>query len=68
MTPEQQFEHVDTKLSIHLGDARGLWADASDKVRLEIIKSVIWTAPDMEEFSRKVLHLLESRSFRESLD
>jgi len=68
MTPEQHIKHLNTKLNVSIGDARGLWADANKKHRLEIIKSVIWTAPDMEEFCQEVIKLLESREFRESLD
>lgn len=60
--------HNDTKITVSLEDLRSIWTDASDRTRLEILKSIIWTAPDMHRFYEKSMKILNSDSFRDSLD
>ena len=61
-------EHYDTKIVCRLGDLSGLWVNLNDKQRIEIIKSIIWTAPDMHSFRDKVLKTIASEKFEETLD
>lgn len=44
------------------------WSHLSDKQRLEMISSLIWTAPDMYNFHSKVEKLITSDKFKETLD
>lgn len=57
-----------TKTIIELGDLRNLWSEANDATRLEIIKSVIWTAPDIRKFLEKTLKVLNSEGFQYTID
>ena len=61
-------KHLDTKFTFRLGDLSCLWTDFSDKQRIEIIKSIIWTAPDMHTFREKVLKTIGAEKFEETLD
>ncbi len=62
------FVKEETKLTLNMYDIRFLWSDQSDSTRLEIIKSIIYTAPDMHKFAGKVNKLVNSNKFKESLD
>ena len=61
-------KHCNTKITTDIESMRGLWKDATDNQRLEIIKSVIWTAPNMEQFYDKVLKTLDREKFGQTLD
>jgi hypothetical protein len=61
-------KHCCTKLNIDIEGMRGLWSEVTDKQRMEIIKSVIWCAPDMQTFYRKVLKELDPKKFEITLD
>ena len=61
-------KHLDTKISVMLGDMRVLWYDVNDNTRLEILKSLIWTAPDNHKFYEKALKMLKSDKFQNTLD
>jgi len=61
-------KHCNTKITITLEDMRSLWHEANDNQRLEMIKSIIWTAPDMHTFYQKVLKELDPKKFEETLD
>ena len=61
-------KHCGFKLRLTIEDVRGIWSEADDKVRLEILKSLIWTAPDSRGFSEKALKLLSSPKFWEDVD
>jgi len=60
--------HCNLKVPLRLEDMRGLWSEVGDKVRLEILKSVIWTAPDCRGFYLKAMKILNSEKFREAID
>jgi len=68
MNSKEAEKHCNTKITVVLDDMRGLWIQSTDKQRLEIIKSVIWTAPDMQSFYKKVLKELDPSTFEETLD
>jgi hypothetical protein len=51
-----------------IGSLNHGWANLSDSARLEMIKSLIWTAPDMHSFNDKVEKLVSSCRFKETLD
>ena len=61
-------KHCNTKIVVSIEDLRGLWADTSDNARLEILKSLIWTAPNNHEFHKKAIKVITSDSFKETLD
>ncbi len=52
-------KHNKTKLTTNLEDLRCLWADWSNAQRLEVIKSLIWTAPDQYDFKIKLLETID---------
>jgi len=51
-----------------IGDVRSLFSEATDDQRLELIKSIIWTAPDMYKFHKKAEKMIKSNEFQETLD
>lgn len=61
-------KHCDLKIPVRLEDARALWADLPDSKRLEVLKSVIWTATDMHGFYQKARKLINSQAFQDTLD
>lgn len=52
--------HLDTKFTFSLGDLNILFSDLSYKQRLELIKSLIYTAPDMHVMKEKVRRSLDN--------
>ncbi len=65
MDPEK---HCNTKLTYTLDGIRGIWSDLPDKQRMEVLKSIIWSASNMHDFYGKAMKVLGSEEFRESLD
>lgn len=65
MSPEK---HCALNLNLTLDTVRVLWADLDDKRRMEVLKSVIWTAPDMHAFHAKALKVLAHPNFLNSLN
>ena len=61
-------KHCNMKVPLRIKDVRSIWSEASEKVRMEILKSVIWTSPDNHGFYAKVMKTLNSDRFRETLD
>lgn len=61
-------KHANTKINLILDDVSGIWASSSDKVRLEIIKSIVYTADNQRNFREKVVKMLESELFKNTLD
>lgn len=61
-------EHCNLIIPITLEDMRSLWANLDDEYRMEIIKSVIWTACDMHEFHEKVCKEIACEKFKDTLD
>jgi hypothetical protein len=61
-------KHCATKVTVRIDDMRSLWSDTSDNVRMEILKSVIWTSQDNHGFYEKAMKVLNSEQFRETLD
>jgi hypothetical protein len=47
---------------------RSLFTELSDDQRMELVKSVIWTAPDMHTFYKKVEKMVSSNEFQRTLD
>lgn len=62
-------KHCLTKVTITLEKLCGLWEGASvtDKQRLEMIKSVIWTSNNAHSFFQKAKKLVNSKKFKETL-
>jgi len=60
--------HNNTRVPLRIEDLRSIWIGANDAARLEILKSVIWTAPDNQGFYAKALKTLTSGRFIETLD
>ncbi len=60
--------HLETKFTLKLEDLQGIWAEATDKQRMELIKSIIWTAPSMHGFYAKVKKEILAEKFEETLD
>lgn len=58
------------KQTVHvtLDVARGLWHELPEKKRLEVLRSVIYLAPDARGFYEKVLRMLQSTAFEETID
>jgi len=63
-------EHLSTPLSFsgEIYDFSHFWAKWSKKQRMEVIKSLIYTAPDSYSFHQKVVKTLTSEAFKETLD
>ncbi len=61
-------KHCRTRMVYSLDTVRSLWADLPDRQRMEVLKSVIWTAPDMHTFHAKAVRVLSSNQFKETLD
>ena len=49
-------------------DIRSLFSGLTDDQRLELIKSIVWTAPDMYKFHKKAEKMIKSNEFQETLD
>ena len=56
------------KISCEIGTLGYLLDDVSDKARLEIIKMIILTAPNAQEFYDKTMLEINSLKFKESID
>lgn len=67
MTNETE-KHNNTKITISMRDMSYLWYDLSDNVRMEMVKSIIWTAPDSHTFYGKLMWCLNSEKFQSSID
>lgn len=61
-------KHNNTMLKFRLETFRQLFEDLNDKQRMELIKSLIWTSPDMHLFHYKAVQTLSSTKFTETLD
>ena len=61
-------KHLRTRVPLTIEDIRWLWTDAPDNARIEMMKSIIWTAADQHEFYAKSMKLLDSVNFRMTLD
>lgn len=61
-------DHLNTLITLRLEDLRSIWSDLEDEDRLEIIKSIIWTAPDNHDFYNQVIDEVTSEQFKETLD
>jgi hypothetical protein len=60
--------HCSLKIPVRLDDLRGVWGDATDKQRIEIIKSIIWSAEGRNDFGLEVSALLNSKKFCDTID
>lgn len=63
-----QNKNLEIIFKIRLYDLESLWADVSEKQRIAIIKSVIYTSPNAQVFHGKVIKELYSDKFMETLD
>ena len=61
-------KHLNTKLTITLENFRSIFEDWNDDQRMEIIKSLIWTANNAQGFARRVQTLLDSKHFIDDID
>lgn len=60
--------HLNSKLSFRLEDLRPLWEDLPDAQRLEVVKSLAWTARDRRRFRDHVVKELTGGAFDGMLD
>lgn len=63
-----QNKNLEIIFKVRLYDLESLWADVSEKQRIAIIKSVIYTSPNTQVFHGKVIKELYSDKFMEMLD
>lgn len=61
-------KHLDTKIVVSIDDFSGMFSELSNKVRLEIVKSIIWTSYNQEEMLNMISNLVASGKFRETID
>ena len=61
-------KHYNTKLPITLGLFAYTFEEWTDNQRLEVIKSLIWTAPCSQIMHEKAKKLLNSEKFELSID
>lgn len=61
-------KHLETKIPIELDNFMSMLTDVPNKIRLKIIKSLIWTANSQEEMLNMVSNLVASKKFRETID
>ncbi len=61
-------KHTNLKIPLTMYEVRWLWADQGDKVRMEMLKSIIYTAPNMHDFYAKVMEELNSDKFQGEID
>lgn len=47
------------KLNISIENMKFLWDDLTEKQRIELIKSLIFTAPDTQEFCGKIKNVID---------
>lgn len=65
---KQEIKHLNTKLPIVLEKFSCLFDEWTDNQRMEVIKSLIWTAPNAEGFAQKVAKLIGSKKFQNKID
>ena len=65
---DELVRHNNTKISITLENFRSIFDDTPNKVRLEIIKSLIWTSNNSEEMLHMVQNLVVSKKFEITID
>jgi hypothetical protein len=70
MTSEEIQKHNGTKISLkgELCDFASFWSEWPVATRMAVIKSLIFTAPDMHRFRDLVVKELSSDKFSEQLD
>ena len=56
------------KISLDIQTLAYLWDDVSDKARTKIVKSLILSAPNAQEFYDKVMLEINSIKFKERID
>ena len=61
-------KHLDSEITVPLIDMRHIWSCAGDRTRLEILKSIIWTAPSNHKFYGRAMKILNSDKFQNTLD
>ena len=65
---EDHEKHCNTKIPLTLDQINIIWSELDDKTRMEVLKSVIWTAPDCQSFYEKAVKVITSEKFRNTLD
>ncbi len=61
-------QHCELNLNLTLENVRSIWCDLDDEKRMEVLKSVIWMAPDNHLFYDKAIKEICSDKFKETLD
>ena len=61
-------KYFKVRFNICLDDLSVFWREIPDAKRLKLIKSIIWTAPDSQNFLEKVKQTLNSEKFMEQMD
>lgn len=61
-------KHINTKITLVLGDISSIWASQPEKVKLEIIRSIVYTSDDMHGFRGEIVKMLENEVFKDTLD
>jgi hypothetical protein len=68
---QEYIDNADTDgfyIRFQLDDVRGLWGELSDEQRIEVIKSLIWCAPDAQGFYQKVMRVIGNEIFEGAID
>jgi hypothetical protein len=68
MTNAQVEKHNNTLLRFRLETFRLLFEDLNDQQRLELIKSLIWTAPSQHTMYDNVRKLINNGDFQSTID
>lgn len=61
-------KHLNTRLTVTLENFRSIFEEWNDNQRMEVIKSLIWTAQDAQGFAQKVAKIIGSDKFQGEID
>lgn len=68
MTEAQVEKHNNTLIKMRLETFRLLFEELNDNQRVELIKSLIWTAPSQHAMYDRVRKLINSGEFQSTID
>ncbi len=64
----KEIKHLNTKLTMTIENFRSIFEEWNDNQRMEVIKSLIWTAQDAQGFAQKVAKVIDSDKFQGEID
>jgi hypothetical protein len=65
---EKLEKHLNTKIHLTVENLRNMFEDIPNNARLEIIKSLIWTAPNAQTMWQLVCDKIANKKFGETID